>query len=329
MLLTKTYILPLGAAFCASFVVNLLLSSRWLRHIGLDTPGHRSLHQQPTPRLGGLGIVAGLICAQLLSDIWPLTWIIAAAILICISFIDDLRPLPPQLRFMVQMASSLMVLNGPLTDSYGYIALASLLVACVWSINLYNFMDGANGLAGGMGLIGFGCLGWIAAQGATNLNLSLTCFAIASACAGFLCFNFGKARIFMGDVGSTLLGLMVAVVSIAGFEEGVWPFWLPLMVFSPFIADASATLARRVANKQRFWQPHREHFYQKLIQMGWSHTKLALAAYLIMLACGGLAMSLQHTKNSNVIFLWLALLCIYGIIGSAIQTQWNRFVAQH
>lgn len=316
------YIYPVGVAFCASYVVNLLLSSRWLRHIGVDTPDHRSLHQAPTPRLGGLGILVGVLALQALAGIWPPNWNAAVALLAVISLLDDLHPLPPWVRLAIQFGCAATVVQGLPVQMHSPTSAVLLLFIIVWSINLYNFMDGANGLAGGMGLIGFGWLGWAALPGATELALS--CWAIAAACAGFLCFNFGAARIFMGDVGSTLLGLLATIIGIHGFAQGIWPFWLPLMIFSPFIADASTTLVCRVLRKERFWLPHREHFYQKLIQMGWSHTRLATCAYLVMLACGWLAISLKE-KNDIVIPSWLALVCIYWIIGRAIQKQWNRF----
>ncbi len=324
MYASYSYIYPVCAAFCVSFVVNLLLSSRWLRHIGLDTPDHRSLHQSPTPRLGGLGILGGVLVLQAMSSAWPHNWNVAVVLLAGISLLDDLYPLPPWLRLAIQLGSATAIVQGLPAQLHTPALLALLLPGVIWSINLYNFMDGANGLAGGMGLIGFGWLGWAAWPAAPEL--ALNCWAIAAAAAGFLCFNFGQARIFMGDAGSTLLGLMAATIGTHGVAQGAWPAWLPLMIFSPFIADASSTLLARILRKERFWLPHREHAYQKLIQMGWSHTRLATCAYILMLLCGGLAVSLQQ-KNDFVIFSWLALAGIYWIIGRAIQKQWNRFVA--
>lgn len=322
----NTYLYALTGGFICSFVVNMLLSSRWLRHIGNDMPGERSLHQHPTPRLGGLGILAGALLSQIFGAAWPWEWNLAVILLAAVSLTDDILSLSPLLRLLVQAAGAGIIVSQ-LQHSAPPLLVAALFLATIWSINLYNFMDGANGLAGGMGLIGFGFLASLAYP--VSPLLAGAGAAIAAACAGFLCFNFGQARIFMGDAGSTFLGLMLAVIGIGGYLEQVWPLWLPVMVFSPFIVDASVTLAIRIGSKQRFWLPHREHFYQKLVQMGWSHTQLALASYGLMLACGLLAANIRQKEYFIVISCWLALSAIYAIIAVTIQRHWNSFVAQH
>lgn len=133
----------------------------------------------------------------------------------------------------------------------------------------------------------------------------------------------------MGDTGSTLLGLMMALLGIAGSLRQIWPSWLPLMVFSPFIIDASLTLLQRILRKQRFWEAHREHYYQRLIRSGWTHRKLALAAYGLMLMCGSMAMIVKTQNNSIVITAWLAMLTFYWIITYLIDRRWKRFAPHH
>jgi UDP-N-acetylmuramyl pentapeptide phosphotransferase/UDP-N-acetylglucosamine-1-phosphate transferase len=114
--------------------------------------------------------------------------------------------------------------------------------------------------------------------------------AIAAAAAGFLWFNFPPARVFMGDAGSVPLGFLAAVASIEGWVRGNWPLWFGVLVFSPFILDATVTLAKRLVRGERVWQAHREHYYQRLVRCGWGHRKTALAGYALMLACGMLAL---------------------------------------
>jgi UDP-GlcNAc:undecaprenyl-phosphate/decaprenyl-phosphate GlcNAc-1-phosphate transferase len=151
--------------------------------------------------------------------------------------------------------------------------------------NLYNFMDGSDGLAGGMTLFGF--LAYAAASGlAGSTQFALLNLAVAAAAAGFLLHNFHPARIFLGDAGSVPLGFLAAAFGIIGWLQRDWAWWFPLLVFSPFIVDASVTLARRLLSGARVWEAHRDHYYQRLVQLGLGHRGTALAEYLLMAACG-------------------------------------------
>jgi UDP-N-acetylmuramyl pentapeptide phosphotransferase/UDP-N-acetylglucosamine-1-phosphate transferase len=153
-----------------------------------------------------------------------------------------------------------------------------------------------DGFAGGMAVCGFGAfaiMGWIAGH---NLFLAVN-LIIASASAGFLVFNFPPARIFMGDTGSSTLGLLAAAFSLWGARDGVFPFWVAILIFSPFIADASVTLARRVFRGEKIWQAHKTHYYQKLVQAGWGHRKTVLIEYAIMMGCGISALLSQYITS--------------------------------
>lgn len=315
------------AAFSVSFVVNLLLSSQWLRHLATDLPGHRSLHQQPTPRTGGLGIIAGIGVASAILLVWPTQWLIALCILILISLLDDFIGLHASTRLFAQTCSSSIALYWLIPEGQANILLPILILVSIWATNLFNFMDGANGLAGGMALIGFAWLALFSWDSAPDI--ALLCLTLSAASGGFLCLNFGSGKIFMGDSGSTLLGLMMALLGITGWQRHIWPAWLPLMVFSPFIVDASLTLLKRMLAKQLLWEAHREHYYQRLICSGWTHSKLALSEYALMLLCGALAMIAKAQNNLLVITTWLALLVIYWIIIHLIDRRWTHFVANH
>ncbi len=151
--------------------------------------------------------------------------------------------------------------------------------------NLYNFMDGSDGLAGGMALFGFGfyaAAAWLAGDPAL-LAISAT---VSAAAAGFLWFNFPPARIFMGDVGSVPIGFMAGAVGLAGWANGAWAPWFPVLVFSPFIVDATVTLLRRALRGERVWRAHREHYYQRMVQLGLGHRNTALLWYALMVAVG-------------------------------------------
>jgi UDP-N-acetylmuramyl pentapeptide phosphotransferase/UDP-N-acetylglucosamine-1-phosphate transferase len=187
-------------------------------------------------------------------------------------------------------------------------AMLSVLLV-VWMTNLYNFMDGMDGFAGGMGVIGFAAcalLAWRAGDGALALHGAL----VSAACAGFLLINFPPSRIFMGDAGSSLLGFLAAAALLEADRRGVSALWLGLLVFSPFVVDATVTLCRRAINGERIWRAHRSHFYQRLVQLGWSHRRTTLSAYALMLACASSALAVQHAP-----WPWQgATLCAWAVI---------------
>ncbi len=175
------------------------------------------------------------------------------------------------------------------------------LIATLWLINLYNFMDGMDGFSGGMAAIGFAAL-TVAAHFSQKPVMAEFMAVIAVAATGFLLFNFPPARMFMGDVGSATIGFLVAAFSLWGVRDAVFPIWLPLLVFSPFIVDASLTILRRAINREKIWLPHRKHFYQRLVLNGWSHRKTVLCEYVLMLAC-----------SVSALFIWRYDLALPGL----------------
>lgn len=273
-----------------SVVVSWLVIAVMLRfgRVGpIDRPNHRSLHQIAVPRSGGVGVLTGTSVGLLVATP-PLALWIALGSLIGISLFDDFRPLPAKIRFLIQLAAAAMVTSTLVPPGWGIAAQVLSVLVIVWMTNLYNFMDGANGVAGGMAVFGFGAYALAASlTGQTDLAIWSAC--IAAAALGFLAFNFDPARIFMGDVGSIPLGFLAAVLGLQGWRLGVWPVWFPLLVFSVFIIDATVTLLRRGLRGKKVWVAHREHYYQRLIQSGWSHRRLALTAYLLMFATAGSA----------------------------------------
>lgn len=300
------------------------LTLAWLLRrdsLPMDHPNERSLHASPTPRIGGLGIMAGVGVAALWLAGGPLLPVVlAAAALTAISVLDDMRGLPVALRFLahfVAAAACLLVLGLS-----GWTLFLGML-AVVWMTNLYNFMDGSDGLAGGMAVIGFGALALAAWLGDAH-GLAVFCAAIAAAALAFLRFNFPPARVFMGDAGSIPLGFMAAALGILGARQNVWPWLFPLLVFSPFIVDASVTLAWRGLRGEKIWQAHRSHYYQRVVLLGASHRQLALTAYALMLAVVALAFVLLILPPSAV---WVLILSatMYLLIFRAIDRRWHQF----
>ena len=286
------------AIFAPSIAFAVTLTAVWwlarsrYALIAMDRPNERSLHDKPIPRTGGLGLHAGILLA------WPIAWAwastpamlwISVLGLLAVSLIDDIRGLPVLARLAAHLLASGTVAAFVVFPAHGPVAACIATLGMAWIINLYNFMDGADGLAGGMAFFGFGFYG-IAAWQAGDAGFALFNFSIAAAAIAFLLFNFHPARIFMGDAGAVPLGFLAGATGIIGWLQQDWAWWFPLLVFSPFIADASVTLARRTVSGARIWEAHRDHYYQRLVLLGWGHRKTVLTEYALMLACGGSAL---------------------------------------
>lgn len=290
-------------AFMLSVGVTAYLVTPGARLRWLDHPNDRSLHRVAVPRTGGLAILAGIAGGWMLSGVlmkppawWP--WLlVAAGLVLVISLLDDRHSLAIVPRFAAQILAGIVLLSaGLLPDAahlWGspvpipdWIRFLVALLFVVWMVNLYNFMDGMDGFAGGMAVFGFGCiaiLGWRAeASLFSAANLS-----VAFASAGFLVFNFPPARIFMGDAGASLLGFLAAASILWASQQEVFPLWVGILIFSPFIVDATVTLVSRIWAREPFWRPHRQHSYQRLVRSGWSHRRTTVLGYLLMLMTGG------------------------------------------
>lgn len=317
------YISPFVAAFCSWLLIAVILASR-LNKKFQDIPNERSLHSVPIPRIGGVGLMAGLLSGWALM-FNSLTWWLALPLigLFIVSLLDDMHNLPVRQRFAAHfIAAAILVGGSGMFAEHGIVVALVVLLLTVWMTNLYNFMDGSNGLAGGMALFGFtvyGIAAWVAhADTQAMLN-----FSISAAALGFLFYNFHPVRVFMGDAGSIPLGFLVAAMGLWGWQLGLWSAWFPVLVFSPFIVDASVTLAKRTVRGVKITEAHREHYYQRAIQMGWSHRKLALAAYALMLGCG---MSALFALGQA--FPW-QLFCVWGVIYGglmmSLDAAWKKF----
>ena len=314
-------------ALQGAFIVSALLCWRFsspdsLFHV-LDHPGERSLHSRATPRSGGVAIVIALLlgwgAAVAMSSVsWDegLAWLSAGVLLLAVvGAIDDRVDLSPLVRLVMQLLAAFFLVAAGLVPERLQLPGLSLSLPCplmwlltvlyvLWMTNLYNFMDGMDGFAGGMAVIGFGLMAWLGWQSGGK-EFMLIALVVASASAGFLLFNFPPARIFMGDAGAPVLGFLAAALSLWGDRDGLFPLWASILIFSPFIADASYTLLRRLGTGRKIWQAHREHIYQRLVQSGWSHRRTVLWSYVLMLGAGIAAAMALH-RNSAVQWMVLA-----------------------
>jgi len=310
-------------AFAATLVTVWWLVRSRFSTLALDHPNQRSLHQTAVPRAGGIGIHAGILLAWAVAKPnLPLSLWLALAVLLAVSFLDDLRGVPALGRLAAHLLVAGAFATSLMLTDYGIIGVILAAFAMAWMANLYNFMDGSDGLAGGMAAFGFAFYG-IAAWLSGSSAFALLNFSVAAAAAAFLVFNFHPARIFMGDVGSVPLGFLAAAFGIIGWQQHDWTWWFPLLVFSPFIIDASVTLARRLLRRERVWEAHRDHYYQRLVQLGWGHRRTALAEYGLMLACGALglfALSLPPILQGIMLALAAG---AYGMLIAAIGDAWR------
>ncbi len=265
----------------------------------MDTPNERSLHSWPVPRTGGLALLAGmiaggaclvvigtpLVAGHVVLDLGGLEAPLSGlAVLAGVSFLDDRCDLRVGWRLVVQLGVAAVLVNAIWPWGGGHLGRWLFSIPfLVWMLNLYNFMDGMDGLAGGMAVFGFGGLATLAWQ-QQALAEAFLCSLVVGAALGFLTQNLPPARLFMGDTGSTLLGVLAGVAMLWFHQRGMLPLWLGGLLFSPFIVDATVTLARRVLRGERFWQAHRSHYYQRLVQLGWGHGRTLAAESLLMAA---------------------------------------------
>ncbi len=304
-----------GTSACALCMLSLylLLKTGLAERLALDQPNARSLHAVPTPRCGGLGVmlVEVLALVVLLPD--SLRLLLAVLALASISWIDDRRGLPILLRFGTHGAAALLVVLGVSASPWWAILLA--VVAIVWGTNLFNFMDGANGMSASMLVTGFTTYALAALP--VDRTLALLAITLAGAGLGFWYFNRTPAKMFLGDAGSIPGGFLMGAFGLIGWQEQAWPFWFPWLVFSPFVADATFTLLRRGLRGEPVWRAHREHVYQRLVRSGASHANAALLWFSLSLIAGVLALLLRQQGNALVlagIAAYVLLLCACAFV---------------
>jgi len=314
-----------GVAWVAWLVLQVAIAAvgTWmarryaLRRELLDQPGERRSHRVPTPRGGGIGIVLSLLLSLAWLAAHPsahasahasmlLSTAIGVALIAAIGWLDDHRPLSPWPRLLVQAVAALALAWGIQAEGGGAGAMVLAFVAAMVLTNIWNFMDGIDGLAASQALLAAAAYGVFAGPG----GVGGLAFCLAAACLGFLPFNLPQARIFLGDVGSGTLGYaLAALVAWLSLESGARAPLL-LLPLSAFLIDASLTLVRRAATGQRWWLPHAEHAYQYWARLrGHGRVTLAYAGWTL-LAC--LAMLAGRTAAPAFIIIGLLVVGLAG-----------------
>lgn len=287
------------AAFGLTFAIALLATPpviRLLRRLRLvDLPNVRSSHQVPTLRGGGLapalGILPGLALVAGPAGATRAAMLVAAAGFGLIGLLDDLRDVPLANRFGLQvvMAGLALVwllhgLSGP--APWMVVFTIGCLVWLVVYVNAFNFMDGINGMAAAQAVVAGGAW-WAIGTAEGVAPLAGGGAVVAGAALAFLPYNYPRAVVFLGDVGSYLLGGVLAALVIVGVRAGI-AFEAVLAPLAVYLADTGSTLVRRVRAGEVWYLPHRSHVYQRLTQQGWSHGRTTCLVTVTMAACSGL-----------------------------------------
>ncbi len=295
MISTVAVAVDVSSLLCG--ITGAVAVSRWGMVTGLvDCPNERSSHQTPTPKGGGIGILGAFILTGLMVDTWSAFFFPACAISI-LSLWGDRVELSPKLRLGLQFVlagafifSTPLLFDGALTRGlWG----ALLGVFIVGTANFYNFMDGINGIAAVTGGIGFGLLAALSTRIGVDPRATLLAAGMSFACFGFLPFNMPRARVFMGDVGSVLLGFVFAGLVII-ISETLVDFVVAAGFLFLFYADELTTMRVRIADGENLSRPHRRHFYQILAnELGIDHWKISTGYGLVQLTIGSILLGLR------------------------------------
>lgn len=245
----------------------------------IDHPGERRSHGTPTPRGGGIAIVVALLVAACVlgwrhpGDIVPLAGFAAGLLLVAgVGLLDDHRPLSPWLRLAVHAIASALLGLGVAGASGDLVLSLGAFVAAMVLTNVWNFMDGINGIAATQAVLV--AVGLAVFTGGAWGGMAL---ALAAASLGFLPFNFPRARIFLGDVGSGAIGFTVAALLVAALRDGQLAPPLLLLPLSAFLVDSGLTLLRRVLRAEPWWTAHAQHAYQRWANASGTHVPVTLA----------------------------------------------------
>ena len=265
-----------------SFLLTYFIKNYMIKKSFVASVNERSSHTVPTPHGGGIALAItwfiGLIYLHFIGEISSNLFyaLLFGAVISIVSFFDDIYELSPKLRLMVQSlvaVGGLYFLGGFDTLTFGVFDIQNPIFTnifaffmIIWFINLYNFLDGINGYAGSQAV--FLALAGFVLFGGNHF------LVLAVAVLGFLYWNWNKAKIFMGDVGSTLLGYNIAIFTIYYANQESTNFWIWIILFGVYWFDATLTLIRRKLNKEKLSQAHKKHAYQRLTQSGWSHYKV-------------------------------------------------------
>lgn len=315
-------------AIVISAIVTYSVNFYYRKNKIFDIPNERSSHKVLTPRGGGLGIIIAFFVLLLFTGKFSYTFL-PLLIIAALGFIDDLKNLPIKIRLPFQIiAAILIVLSGTQIEQIkipflgicklGIFIIPISILWIVYMTNIYNFMDGIDGLAGGYGVIISFFMLYIAWD-IKNTDIILITLILAGACIGFTFLNFPPAKIFMGDIGSTFLGFTFAYLSIKLSNNGTELLGF-ILLLGTFIFDTLITLARRIINGEKWFMSHKTHYYQRLIKIGYSHKAVTLSEYFFTLFLGIICIFFIQTHDQTKLI--LIIISLAALTGSAVYINY-------
>jgi len=342
-----TLILCFSIAFFISLASTPLVKTLACKVGAIDVPdGKRRVHKSPIPRLGGLAIFFGFICAVFsFADIdnQMRGILIGAFLIVAIGILDDVKQLKASVKLIVQIAAAIIVvchdvkitaisvpsfiINGGILP----LKWMSIPLTILWIVgvtNAVNLIDGLDGLAVGISSIATFSMFFIAIL-AGEPTVALIVAALAGGCLGFLPYNFNPAKIFMGDTGSTFLGFILSVICIQGLFKGyaVISFIIPFLILGLPIFDTSVAIIRRIHDKRPIMGADRGHLHHKLIDMGFSQKQTVAILYVIAMLLGLSAVVLIE-QGAQTAFLLISVVLLLLIFGGRI-ISWQTENIKH
>lgn len=326
------------------FLLSLSITRLMLRRIAIiDIPNERSSHSSPTPKSGGIAIVvtffAGILAIYLFGDKTPITqqyflgFMASVIAIAAISFYDDIKNKSFAVKLFTQIAAAIVavsfgiVLDVVAIPFVGYVSLGwwAYPLTVLWIVgltNVFNFMDGLDGLAAGTAIITCLFFSYICfSEGSTFIYI--TCNALLAGTLGFFVYNFPPARIFMGDIGSAFLGFVFATMAIiaARYDHSHTSFFvIPLLLFH-FIFDATFTFIRRLIRGEKVTEAHRTHLYQLCNRLGLSHKSVSLMQYGMCLSQGIGALLMVHVLGDKRLLVFIPFLVMHSLYARIVYSK--------
>jgi Fuc2NAc and GlcNAc transferase len=296
--MSKISWLAIAITFCITFILTSVMRGIAVKNGIIDRPNERSSHLLPTPRGGGLAIVATclplqgiLLWAKMLDLRLAIVLMIGGALIAYVGFVDDRSSVSVSTRSCVHFFAAILAIVvfdglptlqiGSILVEPGLIGSGIAVVAIVWVLNLFNFMDGIDGIAGSEAVFVTGAGAVLGLIDGVGTNISIAALVVCGSSLGFLVWNWPPAKIFMGDVGSGYLGYVIAALALAFAVSNPVMLFVWLILGGVFFCDATVTLARRILRRQRIFDAHRSHAYQRLARKWNSHKRVTLSAWSI------------------------------------------------
>ncbi|WP_236892783.1 MraY family glycosyltransferase [Desulfoluna limicola] len=316
------------------YAFNLVLGSagawfviRFGSFVGLiDRPNDRSSHLAPTPKGGAIGVLVGFVVSAMWLNLLYSLWLPALGLAL-ISLLGDRREIDPKVRLMIQFCCSLIFLvilfYSKNINFFAYFIVSFLAIYIVGTSNFYNFMDGINGIAGITGIVGFLLLAVFGLLTEVEPKYVTASFAIACSCLGFLPYNIPRAKVFMGDVGSILLGFVFACMVVI-MSRSLLDFICLAGFLFPFYADELTTMVVRIRDGESLSKPHRRHLYQILAnECGIEHWKISVGYGVVQLIAGIMLISFRAKWDVVLIFLILCF-SLFSLVSAFFRSASGR-----